>query len=155
MPNGNPKFREEELTNLELCFSAIADTLIEFAAKHNLRVDHYYHQMPSWKFSFKHPKGGVASVEVWKERDDLVMVYSIWWLDDYDMFTRFIKGDEGTAFRMGDENLEQVLEAQFRKILSWQLNAWTKVVTGYEPAWSPLGKEWCEMDVGRYPKPKI
>ncbi len=153
MPNGNPNFKEEELPTLELFFSPIADSLNEFAAKHNLRIDRYYHQMHSWMLCFRQPKGGAASIEVMKESDDSIMIYGNWWLDDYDAFTRFIQGDEGILFRMGDENLEQILEEQFRKILSWQLGEWSKVVTGYKAAWSPFGKEFIERDIERYPKP--
>lgn len=155
VPNGNPKFREEELPGLELFFSSIADTLNEFAAKHNLRIDRYYHQSPSWAFRFRHPKGGAASVEVMREADDSIMVYSSWWLDDYKAFTRFARGDEGVQSRMGDENLEQILEEQFRRILSWELGEWTEVVTGFEAAWESAGKEYVEGDVERYPMPRV
>ena len=60
MPNGNPKFNVEELPKLEEFFAPFSDELQRFAEKHNLLIDKYWHQFHSWRFSFKHPKGGIG-----------------------------------------------------------------------------------------------
>jgi hypothetical protein len=155
MPNGNPKFHEEELPALEAFFSQIADVLNQFASRHNLMLDKYYHESPSWRFNFRHPKGGVASIDVMKESDDSVKIHGYWWLDDYDKFTRFLKTDESEEFNVDAVNLNDLLENKFKAILSWELGEWTRIATGYEEYWKPQGRKWIEKNVERYPKPKV
>jgi len=155
MPNGDREFYEEEAPALDLFFSQIADVMNHFASRHNLLLNKYYHQYPSWRFNFRHPKGGLASIEVVKASDESLKIYGCWWLDDYDKFTRFLKRDEPELFNIGAVNLNEVLEKKFKEILSWELGEWTQVATGYEKAWKPQGREWVEKDVERYPKPKV
>lgn len=155
MPNGNPKFHEEELPSLEAFFSQIGDVLNQFSSQHNLALDKYYHQSPSWRFNFRHPKGGVASIDVMKESDHSLKIDCYWWLDDYDKFTRFIKRDESEVLDVGSVKLSDLLENKFREILSWKLGEWTQIATGYEEYWKPQGSKWIEKDVERYPQPKV
>ena len=153
MPNGSPNFHEEELPALESFFSTIAGDLNEFASRHNLSLEKYWHQFPSWRFNFRHPKGGVASIEVMKEGDS-VRIYSYWWLDNYDEFTRYEKRDESEMVEKSKVNLD-FLESKFRGIISWELGEWTQVATGHEDYWKPHGREYIEKDVERYPQPKV
>lgn len=155
MPNGNPKFHEDELPALEAFFTPIADVLTHFASDHNLMLDKYYHQSPSWRLNFRHPKGGIASIDVMKESDHTLKIYGYWWLDDFDKFTRFIKRDESDVLDVGDTNLRVLVEKKFKEILSWELGEWTQNATGYEEYWKPQGRKWIEKDVERYPKPKV
>jgi hypothetical protein len=85
MPNGTPQFLEQELPTLEAFFSEISDVLKKFAEDFNLKIDQYWHQMPSWRFSFKHPKDGIACIEVMKESVTAIKIYSYWWIDDFEM----------------------------------------------------------------------
>jgi hypothetical protein len=155
MPNGSPKFYEEELPALEAFFSQIADVLNQFASRHNLMLDKYYHQSHSWRLNFRHPKGGVASIDVMKESDDSVRLYGYWWLDDYDQFTRFSKRDESDLLELSGINLNEHLENKLKDILCWELGDWTQIGTGYEEFWRPMGKKAIQKDVERYPKPKV
>ena len=154
MPNGSPKFHEEELPALDSFFSLIADLLNEFASRHHLSLAKYYHQSHSWRFNFRHPKGGVASIEVMKETDDSVKLYSYWWHDDYDTFTRYAKRDESGLLEAGKLSAN-LLEKKLKEILSWELGEWTETATGYEEHWKPYGREFIEKDVERYPRPKV
>src|SRR5579872_732750 len=54
MPNGDPDFNVKEL---ERFFSALAPVLEGFAQRHNLRLEKYYHEEPSWGFLCRHPSG--------------------------------------------------------------------------------------------------
>jgi hypothetical protein len=155
MPNGHPKFHEEELPVLEAFFSQIADVLNQFASRHNLMLDKYYHESHSWRFNFRHPKGGVASIDVLKETDNSVKIYGCWWLDDYDKFTRFLKRDESEKFELSNVNLSELLKNKLKEILSWELGEWTQIASGYEEIWRPMGKKSIQKDVERYPKPKV
>src|SRR5262245_14965727 len=93
MPNGDPNVHVETLPRLEYFFSTLSEVLNAFSSKHDLLVDKYWHQFPSWRLSFRHPKGGVACLEVMKEEDG-IKIYSYWWLDKYDEFTRYSKRTE-------------------------------------------------------------
>ncbi|MBA3786012.1 MAG: hypothetical protein H0X15_10855 [Acidobacteria bacterium] len=154
MPNGNPKFHEEEFPILESFFSKVANVLSEFGSTHNLKLEKYYHDNPSWRFNFQHPKGGIASIDVVKESDDSVRICRYWWIDDYDKFSRYIKRDESKTIKISDVNLI-FLKNQLEEILSWKLSEWTQTATGYENYWKPQGKDWIEKDVEKYPKPRI
>ena len=155
MPNGSPDFYEKDLPALEAFFAPIADVLNRFADRHNLMADHYYHQSPSWRYNFRHPNGGVASIDVMKESADSVKVHLYWWVDDYDRFTRFSRTSSSAEVRIGAVDLTSVLEEEFDRVLSWQPGEWTHIASGYENSWGPMGREWLEGDVERYPKPKV
>lgn len=154
MPNGNPKFHEE-LPALESFFGPIAAVLNEFASAHNLMLVRYYHDLPSWRFNFRHPQGGVASLDVIKWSDDSIKIHLCWWVDDYDKFTRFIKDAQTDELKIDEVNLAAALEEALRTIISWRAGEWTQVATGNEPYWGEMGKEWLEKDVERYPVPKL
>ena len=155
MPNGSADFHKKELPALEAFFAPMADVLNEFGSRHNLMLDRYYHESPSWRFNFKHPKGGVASLDVMKESADSIKIHLYWWVDDYDVFTRFIRTDETPSYGIKSAELAQILEEQLRAILSWVPGEWTQVATGYEQSWKPQGRKWLEKDVERYPIPKV
>jgi hypothetical protein len=153
MPNGSHDFGER-LEILEPFFASISDKLNEFASKHELLLERYYHESPSWRFSFRHPRRGVGCVEVMRVFDDSIKVYIYWWLDDYDQFARFIKRDETPEYVVGEVNLVELLDEQLRTVLSWDPGVWTQVATGYERYWRPMGKVWIERNDERYPVPK-
>jgi hypothetical protein len=58
MPNGDPDFNVKEL---ERFFSALASVLESFAQRHNLRLEKYYHQAPSWGFLYWLSRGRQTS----------------------------------------------------------------------------------------------
>lgn len=155
MPNGSHEFYEKELLALETFFAQIADVLNEFASKHSLMLDRYYHDSPSWRFNFRHPKGGVASIDVMKQADDSARIYNYWWIDDYDQFTRFLRMEEAATFKLGDPDLARILEEQLRTVLSWQPGEWTWTATDFEQTWGPFPREWIDKDPERYPVPKL
>ena len=133
----------------------MAEALNEFGSKHNLMLERYYHEAPSWRFNFRHPKGGVASLDVMKQSEDSIKIYLYWWIDDYDKFTRFVRTDKSPSYEVGSIDLTQILEERLRVVLSWEPGAWTQVATGYEQFWKPQGKKWLQKDVERYPIPKV
>ncbi len=132
MPNGNPDFYEKEFPEYEAFFAPVAHSLRSFSSKHNLMLDRYYHESPSWRFNFRHPKGGVSSLDVIKESESSVKIGLYWWIDDYDNFTRFVRSDETPSFEVTNADLIPILEEQFSKVLSWELGDWTTIATGYE-----------------------
>src|ERR1700719_5404086 len=90
MPNGDSGFQVKE-RELEKFFQTVAGVLTQSSQRHNLKLEKYYHQSPSWSFTFRHPKGGVAKIEVSRESPDTLGLSSCWWYDDYDKLTRFAR----------------------------------------------------------------
>ena len=153
MPNGDPDFKHNELPRLESFFSAIAEELDAFSLKHNLLIDKYWHQFASWRFSFRHPKGGAACIEVMKEGQS-VKIYCYWWLDKYDEFTRYSKRKEFDVIDRDDVTID-LLECRLREILAWEVDDWTDIKTDYREYWQTSGKEFIEKDVEKFPQPKV
>lgn len=154
MPNGNPKFHQEEFPVLEAFFSTKSKILNEFGVKYNLKLEKYWHHNPSWRFDFQHPKGGVASIDVEKESDDSIKIYKYWWIDDYDKFTRFVKNDESKEIKISEVNLN-FLESNLKEVLRWKKEEWSQIANDYEKIWKPYGREFIEKDVEKYPKLKM
>ena len=155
MPNGNPHFSEQELPTLKAFFSGISNVLTKFAEDFNLKIDQYWHQMPSWRFSFKHPKGGLACVEVMKESDTEIKFYSYWWIDDFENATRYSRTAETDVFKLDGAKLRHLLQDELRMVLSWPLDGWTEITTGYAQAWSCYTAEDFSNFEDSYPLPKV
>ena len=135
MPNGNRHFKEEELPVLEEFFSRIGDLLTKFADDFNLKIERYWHQMPSWRLNFKHPKGGFACIEVMKNHESEIKIYSYWWLDDFDKGTRHSRTTESDSYRLEDLQLYDLLRENLKLIVSWTSNEWTDISSGFQEAW--------------------
>jgi hypothetical protein len=148
-------FYENELPFLEKFFAQFSSELEVFAEKHYLLIDKYWHQLPSWRFSFRHLKGGIGSFELIKETDSLVKIYSYWWIDDFDEFTRFSKRVETSLFEVNKLNITEKLEERFTNILSWELDDWTEITNSYGNIWNIYSKEEFYKLNDKYPIPKF
>ena len=157
MPNGHPDFETKEKPLLELFFEPVASAMEKFANRHNLRVTKYYHQFPSWDFTFRHPQLGVAKIEVFKETETTLEVNALWWFDDYDNFTRCVKKSEKECVKLNPNDLENVLTLAFQIILGWQFGTWDEKHSPemYRRAWKPRSKERFEKDLEYYPIPHL
>lgn len=121
MPNGNPNFRNEELPSLEAFFAKISSVLESFANSHNMLIEKYYHEGPSWSFMFKHPIDGTSQIEVEKLDDNYVIIRQSWWIDDFDTSTRFMKyPPPGEKIGLDHTELCQALEYALEDILRWE-----------------------------------
>ncbi len=148
------EFQEKVSPDVEAFFAQIADVLNDFGSSHNLLLERYYHEAPSWRFNFRHPEGGVASIDVMKKSNDSLKIYDHWWIDDFDKFARFLRTEETPEYKIDSVNLAETLEEHLRKILSWQSDKLTRVEIDYEPYWKPH-KEVLLNYVDRYPQPKV
>jgi len=79
MANGDPNFHRKELPELERFFARLAPAITRFADRYSLRIERYYHQLPSWELHFAHPKGGSAYLEIRREGKSSFRVLSMWW----------------------------------------------------------------------------
>ena len=156
MPNGDPDFHLREAPKLDAFSRPIAEVLIDFARRHNLKLQKYYHQAPSWDFTFRHPQGGVGKIDVYRytdeaillndlrhltasgssdvygQTDDRIGLASIWWYDDYDKVTRFIKRVRHEPIRRDVQTLPGALENSLRLIVSWPFGQWDEHFGRYD-----------------------
>ena len=158
MPNGHSDFATKEKPLLDAFFKPVALVMEKFAEQHNLRLSKYYHQFPTWDFTFKHPKNGVGKIEVDKDSDTTLGVYACWWFDDYDSFTRHIKKSEKKTVQLNPSDLENLLASAFRLVLGWQFGTWDEKHTSetYRTGWKQFSKEQFQKEnVELYPIPRI
>src|SRR5580693_5575284 len=137
MPNGHQDFATKEKPLLDAFFKPVAPVMEKFAEQHNLRLTKYYHQFPVWDFTFRHPRNGVAKIEVNKETDTILCVYACWWFDDYDNFTRYIKKSEKKSVEINLNELTNQLVSAFQTTLGWQFGTWDEKHTyeTYRTGW--------------------
>ncbi len=98
MPNGTPDFRENAETDYDRFFGPLAGELHDFADRHELKLEKYYHEASVWSFLFRHPLGGVAKIDVSKESEDTIKLWKYWWQDDYDQGIRFLRQEQSATF---------------------------------------------------------
>jgi hypothetical protein len=155
--SANGKNPEEKARHdAEVFFANLTDCFERFAEKHNMKVDKYWHEFPSWRFTFKHPKGGLACIEVMKEEKAEFKVYGYWWLDNYNKGTRSSRKYESKILQIERADMRDLLEDTLEKIISWPLDSWTEVGTGFGLHWA---KTFTEEQFGRlsdtYPTLKV
>ena len=142
---------ENELNEI---FASISPTLLKFAEKHNLRADKYWHNFPSWRFSFKHPSGGLASIEVMAESNDFLKIYGYWWIDDFDSGSRYSKRYESELIQ--PNNIFPMLENVFILVVNWDINSWSETTHGFKESWSKtFSKDQFLKLNDKYPTPLL
>lgn len=150
MPNGDPTF---DLAAEDAWFTPMAESLHAFANRHNLLLDRYYHHSRSWAFRFNHPRGGQAAIEAHHLAGDVAGVGSIWHLDDYDRFTRFIYQRKPRHLLKTEPHLSGELDTELAALLALPLGSWNQVVDGYQPVWGHYTKEQFLKMRPAYPDP--
>jgi hypothetical protein len=140
---------------LDNFFSQFAWAFLNFAAEHHLRIDKYWHNFPSWRFSFRHPKGGAACIEVLKEGGTHLSVLAYWWLDNYDQGTRSSRRYQSETFTADSIKMAELLEETLTTIVTWPIDSWTEVTAGLGDSWKrSFTKEQFENQVDDYPRLK-
>ena len=135
MPNGDPDFADKTLPELEAFFAPFSAACQQFAKRHNIKIEKYYHQFPAWSFSFRHPAGGIGKLDLAKESESQLKIWEYWWHDDYDTATRSVKTKEHEPFGLEDIDVVEMLESALGNILSWKFGDWDNVHDGYESSW--------------------
>lgn len=142
MPNGNHSISSSEWMRIRDFFQKLSKVLLDFAAMHNLKVDEYYHESPSWSFRFRHPKGGGASVDLERLDDSTIRILGSWYIDEYETFTRHLKWGPKHDFLLEIIDLRRELEASLREVVSWEKEEMTPY-PNYKKVWSKYKKdEW-------------
>ena len=127
MPNGDPDFHTKELPTLERFFARLAPAITRFAERHSLRIQRYYHDLPSWQLCFDHPAGGSAYVELRRVDDDTFRVHSVWWLDDRPNRKRRSRFSTGHDYPVSASDIDRVLGEAYDAVRAWKQGEWTLV----------------------------
>jgi hypothetical protein len=118
MPNGDPFASPIKWKNIKTFFQRLSRILSTFAATHNLAIDEYYHESPSWTFRFRHPRGGAGGIHVERVDDSTIRVGSSWYIDEFENFTRYLKSDEGSDLILGAIDVRELLEEKLKDIVT-------------------------------------
>lgn len=143
----NKQAGTEYFSELESFFAPFAAVLQSFRERHNLKLEKYYHEEPSWSFTFRHPSGGVGKISVLRSRDEVDFDCS-WWYDDYDTMTRHIKRAREEHVPAQAEVMGEELERTLPVVLSWQAGSWDEAHGGYK-VWQ---KTWTRDEFLRLPE---
>jgi hypothetical protein len=153
MPNGDPR-SNVKMQELDEFFRTIAEVLTQFAQRHNLKLQKYYHESPSWSFTFRHPKGGVAKIEVARESANTLHLSSSWWYDNYDNATRFARKTISQSLPRTPKVLDSELEKTLSLITSWQFGEWDESHGGNDSWKTNWTKQQFELLLEQYPIPR-
>jgi hypothetical protein len=149
-----PPMESQPYREYDEFFAPISADISTLVTERGLLLKKYYHEAPCWSLLFRHPKGGVAKVEISKKDDGRIGVCGVWWKDDFDAGPRSIMSfDEDVVERSGVAVTGSAQE-MLARILAHQSGVWSKVVDGYKPLWHPYGRSFIEDDEKRYPLPK-
>jgi len=155
MPNGHPDFEHTERAQLEAFYAPIAPTLEAFAQRFNLRLIKYYHGSNSWNFEFRHPQGGIATIQVLQSDEQQVQLASAWSLPNFETFTSSIFQRLGDKLDRNDPELPKALESLLRLMVALTRDQLVPTGIDYKPFWNtehlPALKR-SEMD---YPEPRL
>ncbi len=155
MPNGDPNWGKKEYPKLEQYFSKISKVLEDFANRHNLQIDKYYHQSPSWTFRFRHPKEGIGQIAVVRQGENSVKIHPGYWLDDYKTGKRFLKTCEYEICSLDKISIKMILEKNLMQILSWDKNDLDRSFENPYREKSKYTKRAIEKDREKYPIPVV
>ena len=113
----------------------------KFAHHHDLYIEKYYHGDPCWDLRFLHPKGEQASVNLsYKVDDNRLLLRGTWHVDVFHEFTRYIKRGDAYDCDNPPEQLEHVMHAVLKDIVSWEKSQ-LEAHPGYENPWKRFTEE--------------
>jgi hypothetical protein len=142
----NNKSSLEQWAKVEDFFKNNQLVLVNFSERYGLFIDKYYHNDSTWDFRFKHPKGGVATVELkYHPEINMITVSGNWYIDVYDEFTRYLKWGD-TSIVSNENSLREMLKKYLVEILKWEKSEMT-AYRDYENPWKEYSKNEFEAMV--------
>lgn len=145
MPNGNDSISSSGWTEIRAFFQNHSAVLLDFASAHNLAVDEYYHESPSWSFRFRHPKGGGAHVHLERLDALTIRIGGAWYVDEYETFTRHLKWAQNHDLLLENIDLRKELEASLNQVVTWEKKELIPH-PDYKNIWSLYNKkEWSKI----------
>jgi len=139
----------------DLRFASYANDFEAFASAHNLLIQKYYHDGPTWSFCFAHPRGGQAKLDLTIGDSGTLTLETVWWIDSYSRFTRSLKSGAKTDVpREGKEALAALRDA-LSMVTSWQTGEWTQVADDYKPIWGRYSEAQFRAMTPQWPEPVL
>jgi hypothetical protein len=114
-------------------FDRNSQVLRTFANEHNLLIEEFWHEIPSWRFSFRHPDGGVGCVELLLEKRELPEIRAYYWNDDYETGVRNLKSFSTDVLAVSEISAQ--LEETFQMVIGWDQNSLDDKVGGFHESW--------------------
>jgi len=160
MPHLQQTHEVLEHPQIRAAFKALAPGLLGFAERHSLRVERYLRGFPIWAFTFRHPKGGAASIQfgITSPRatgEVGATVQPHWWVDDEVENRRRCANFLALHLVSLDEfSVSEALEYELAKVLTTAETALTRESTLVDPALAAArGSEYGPPDLGKLPWP--
>jgi hypothetical protein len=145
---------------LRAAFETLAPELTGFAERHSLRIERYKRGFPIWAFSFRHPKGGAASIQfglttALESGQVGATVQPHWWVDFEAERRRLAASFLALRLVSLDEvEVSEALEFELAKVLASEESALTRESRLVDPALTAVrGPEYGPPDVGKLPWP--
>ena len=123
-----------DVSHSDTVFSQFSWAFLNFAADHHAKIDKHWHGFDSWRFSFRHSKGGAACIEVFREVETGISVSAYWW-DDYANGTRSATVFRSETRTVDSFEMSNLLEQTLREVVAWPVNSWTNVTEGWDYSW--------------------
>jgi hypothetical protein len=149
-----------EQPQIRAAFKALAPGLLGFAERHSLRVERYRRGFPIWSFTFRHPKGGAASIQFAitspRETGEVgATVQPHWWVDN-EVERRRLAADFLALHLVSLDELSvsEALEYELAKVLTTAETALTRESQLVDPSLTAArGSEYGPPDIGKLPWP--
>lgn len=145
-----------EEPEIRAAFDALTPGLMGFAERHSLRVERYRRGFPIWAFTFRHPKGGAASIQFGltstRETGEVgATVQPHWWVDDKVERRRLAASFFALRLVSLDElSVSEALEYELAKLLRTTETALTRESELVDPALTAVrGSEYGPPDLGK------
>ncbi len=126
--------RELRQAVLKAAFEKLAPDLERFAERHSLQVERFKRGFSMWTFVFRHPKGGIASLQLSinlvRETGDLrATVLAHWWVDIADEQRRLAAAFPTVRIASVESvDILEVLERTFARVLVTGESALTREI---------------------------
>lgn len=149
------KLNTSTLSEIEGFFSPVYAGVQGLADRRNLLLEKYYQEAPVWSLLFRHPKGGVAKIDLLKTNQGRVALSAVWWINDFEASTRYMKWFEEVIVEKECEAIVTGISVLLDRVLAHPYGDWSKAVDGFKPLWESSGRDSVEGEERRYPLPVL
>ena len=146
---------ERMLREAKKFFRRIARMLHSFAAEHNLLIEKYYHDGPSWDFIFQHPLGGFACINVEMVDEEHINMCAAWQFTDFKRGEYYDKHTEQAKFPIDNEVLLTELTDMLGQVLSWESDDLELIARRDPGVQERITEDEFQELIQRYPIPKL
>lgn len=141
------------LSEIEDFFSPVYAGIQNLADRRNLLLEKYHQDAPVWSLLFRHPKGGVAKIDLLRTDEGKVALSAVWWKNDFEASTRYLKWFDEVIVEKECEAIVAGIADLLDSVLAYPDDAWSKTVGGFKLLWDASGRDSVEGEGRQYPLP--